>query len=230
MLGISCFYLVNIYSEEILTIIHSLQFLHLKELRGNIDWLLGIPSGFKPNKEFNQFIGTIILAIFHYWYIYIYIYRNYFTTLATLLEPYILSGIGISALLGLTVLISFSQDILSICTLHIQIIYQTLRKGYRITLSFMSTLILLFRGKKINIIKGKKVTSIFDIEEMILGILVETLLLFLLPTLSMYYFTFALITLGILIFNVIYNIYLYIYIYIIYIYIYRYVWPAYIVL
>lgn len=70
MLGLIVFALAFNYHATVLVILHKFGArLHVDQLRSNVDWLMGFPSGFKPNKELDLFIGNWLLKILDYWYL-----------------------------------------------------------------------------------------------------------------------------------------------------------------
>jgi hypothetical protein len=36
---------------------------HVKVLKSEVNWLMGLPAGFKPNEELDFSIGNLILAV-----------------------------------------------------------------------------------------------------------------------------------------------------------------------
>ena len=63
----------------------------------------------------------------------------------------------------------------------------------------MGTLILLFRGKKYNQIRKRVESNRFQIQELYLGVIIATMIMFLTPTIAMYYyFCFITLIVGIL--------------------------------
>jgi len=68
-LGLIIFLLALNYQTTVLTTVHTFGArLHIDQLRSNVDWLMGFPSGFKPNAELDKFIGNWLLKILDYWY------------------------------------------------------------------------------------------------------------------------------------------------------------------
>jgi len=50
------------------------------------------------------------------------------------------------------------------------------------------TLFKLFRGQKLNIIRGKEDEAVYGISELYFGVLMISMIIFLLPTVAMFYF------------------------------------------
>jgi len=69
IIGIFVMALAYFYYADVLKMLHTFGArLHIDRLRSNVDWLMGFPSGFKPNIELDQFVGKLLLQIFDYWY------------------------------------------------------------------------------------------------------------------------------------------------------------------
>jgi len=64
-------------------------------------------------------------------------------------------------------------------------------KIYKRMISFMGTLFHIFKGKRYNVIKKRTVSAEYSYEEEVMGSLVFTLILFLLPTVFMFYLSFS---------------------------------------
>ena len=78
--------------------------------------------------------------------------------------------------------------LLVVCSSHIFLLYTIVAYIYNYILKFLITLINLFNGKKFNIMRNRVDSNNFSIQEFYLGVLIVALILFLLPTLAMFYF------------------------------------------
>ncbi|MDR3547979.1 MAG: hypothetical protein P4M11_06910 [Candidatus Pacebacteria bacterium] len=68
ILGLAILAVTYHYGGDILVILHKFGArLHIDRLRSNVDWLMGFPSGFKPNIELDRFVGKLLLLILDYW-------------------------------------------------------------------------------------------------------------------------------------------------------------------
>eukprot|EP00743_Colponemidia_sp_Colp-15_P006790 GILK01007321.1.p1 GENE.GILK01007321.1~~GILK01007321.1.p1 ORF type:complete len:860 (-),score=120.70 GILK01007321.1:263-2803(-) len=184
--GIVGILLLRYQTELILTMVHQLgKVLHVDVLRSEINWLMGLPAGFKLNVNLDQFLGSVILNLIDLW--------NEITTILTPLEPYIVKWIGWSGLFGLSVQLSVASDVLTLCTLHVYYIYLSIARLYSLQLTVLSSLWKLFRGKKRNVLRHRIDHCNYDTDQLLLGTLLFTLFFFLFPTTSMYYICFVLI-------------------------------------
>lgn len=110
------------------------------------------------------------------------------------LRPYLISviyGIGYSSLLGASMPIALFSDLLSILTLHIYSFYIASARIYNWQLTIIISLFHLFRGKKRNVLRNRIDSCDYDLDQLLLGTILFTLLFFLLPTVLVFYLTFA---------------------------------------
>ncbi len=79
LIGLLMLLIVNAYTAEILHILHYFgQFLHIEVLERQVQYLMNLPVGFKPNPNLDNFIGNLLLDIISVW--------NYVTTELTGIE------------------------------------------------------------------------------------------------------------------------------------------------
>lgn len=93
-----------------------------------------------------------------------------------------------AGLLGLSTTLSVIHDILILSCAHIFLPYTVVAFIYAKILKMLGTLVNLFNGKKFNVMRNRVDSNNFSIQEFYLGVLIVALILFLLPTLAMYYF------------------------------------------
>jgi phosphatidylinositol glycan class Q protein len=87
--------------------------------------------------------------------------------------------------------ISLFSDLLSILTLHIYSFYIASARIFNWQLTIIISLFHLFRGKKRNVLRNRIDSSDYDLDQLLLGTILFTLLVFLLPTVVVFYLTFA---------------------------------------
>ena len=156
------------------------QHLHLEYLQNKIYWLLGYPAGFKPNLNLAHFLGNIVLELINIW--------NYLTTFMTEIRYGIISYVSLVGLFGFSVQIAAINDFIFLCSGCLLLIYSGFAFLYRNTLKMIRTLFKLFRGRKYNVIRQRDDDSDFGIAELYLGVFIITLIIFLLPTVAIYYY------------------------------------------
>ncbi len=67
---------------------------------------------------------------------------------------------------------------------------------YSLQVYALASLWRLFRGKKWNVLRQRVDSATYDVDQLFLGTLLFTVLLFLLPTTALYYVVFTLVGLG----------------------------------
>lgn len=161
---------------------------HVAEaLRHLLQWLMGAPAGLKMNRALDQVLGRFFLYHLHLWISYVH-----------LLSPFIehiLWHVGLSACLGLTVALSTLSDIIALLTFHIYCFYVYGARLYCLKICGLSSLWRLFRGKKWNVLRQRVDSCSYDLDQLFIGTLLFTVLLFLLPTTALYYLVFTLLRL-----------------------------------
>ncbi|XP_038675438.1 phosphatidylinositol N-acetylglucosaminyltransferase subunit Q [Scyliorhinus canicula] len=162
-----------------------------KELQGLLEWLMGAPAGLKMNKALDEVLGRFFLYHIHLWISYIH-----------LMSPFIemiLWYVGLSACLGLTVALSIVSDIIALLTFHIYCFYVYGARLYCLKIYGLSSLWRLFRGKKWNVLRRRVDSCSYDLDQLFIGTLLFTILLFLLPTTALYYLVFTLLRLVVVV-------------------------------
>ncbi|XP_075686609.1 phosphatidylinositol N-acetylglucosaminyltransferase subunit Q [Rhinoderma darwinii] len=157
------------------------------ELQGLLQWLMGAPAGLKMNRALDEVLGRFFMYHIHLWISYI-----------RLMSPFIeviLWYIGLSACLGLSVALSILSDIIALLTFHIYCFYVYGARLYCLKMHGLSSLWRLFRGKKWNVLRQRVDSCSYDLDQLFLGTLLFTILLFLLPTTALYYLVFTLLRL-----------------------------------
>ncbi|KAF3121964.1 phosphatidylinositol N-acetylglucosaminyltransferase subunit gpi1 [Orbilia oligospora] len=152
-------------------------------LHETISWLRGKPAGLKLNKELAFFLGDLFLWVVDYWAGSMASVRPHLARLIWV--------IGFSSFAGATMPISIFSDLLSVLTLHIYSFYIASARIYHWQLTTIISLFHLFRGKKRNVLRNRIDSCDYDIDQLLVGTILFTLLFFLLPTVLVYYLTFA---------------------------------------
>uniref|UniRef100_A0A3B4ZZL1 Phosphatidylinositol glycan anchor biosynthesis class Q n=1 Tax=Stegastes partitus TaxID=144197 RepID=A0A3B4ZZL1_9TELE len=164
-----------------------------KELEQLLQWLMGAPAGLKMNRALDQVLGRFFLYHIHLWISYIH-----------LMSPFI-EGIlwygGLSACLGLTFALSLLSDMVALFTFHIYCFYVYGARLYCLKIYGLSSLWRLFRGKKWNVLRQRVDSCSYDLDQLFIGTLLFTVLLFLLPTTALYYLVFTLLRLVVVLFQ-----------------------------
>lgn len=148
-----------------------------------ISWLMDWPAGLKLNNELAAFLGDLFLWVIEYW-------AGCMQTIRPHL-PRMIRIVGYSSFAGASMPISMSADLVSLFTLHIHSFYIASARIYNWQLTIIVSLFHLFRGKKRNVLRNRIDSCDYDLDQLLLGTILFTLLTFLLPTVAVFYATFA---------------------------------------
>ncbi|XP_050294415.1 phosphatidylinositol N-acetylglucosaminyltransferase subunit Q [Anthonomus grandis grandis] len=159
-------------SQEFVTLLHHL-----------LIYLMGSPIGLKLNYSFNHSLGKFFFYHINLWKVFLQVMQpileNYFQLI---LAP---------ALLGLSYLIALLCDIISLATFHVYCIYVYAARLFSLQVRCLTSLWRLFIGRKANPLRNRVDSCEYSSNQLFIGTLGFTMLLFLLPTSTMYYTVFA---------------------------------------
>ncbi|XP_017260874.2 phosphatidylinositol N-acetylglucosaminyltransferase subunit Q [Kryptolebias marmoratus] len=164
-----------------------------RQLEELLQWLMGAPAGLKMNRALDQVLGRFFLYHIHLWISYIHL-------MAPFIEGILWYG-GLSACLGLTFALSLLSDMVALFTFHIYCFYVYGARLYCLKIYGLSSLWRLFRGKKWNVLRQRVDSCSYDLDQLFIGTLLFTVLLFLLPTTALYYLVFTLLRLVVVLFQ-----------------------------
>jgi phosphatidylinositol glycan class Q protein len=146
-------------------------------------WLKSWPAGLKLNNELASFFGDLFLWLIGSWHEVLMGLRPYL--------PFAVRVIGVSGFLGASISVSLISDAFSLLTLHLYVFYLTAARIYEWQITVLLSLFHLFRGKKRNVLRHRIDSCDYDLDQLLLGTILFTLLAFLFPTVLVYYLTFA---------------------------------------
>ncbi|XP_024920386.1 phosphatidylinositol N-acetylglucosaminyltransferase subunit Q isoform X4 [Cynoglossus semilaevis] len=158
-----------------------------KELEELLQWLMGAPAGLKMNRALDEVLGRFFLYHIHLWISYIHLMSPFVET--------ILWYGGLSAGLGLSFALALLSDMVALLTFHIYCFYVYGARLYCLKIYGLSSLWRLFRGKKWNVLRQRVDSCSYDLDQLFIGTLLFTILLFLFPTTALYYLVFTLLRL-----------------------------------
>lgn len=159
-------------------------------LQQTLSWLMDWPAGLKLNTELAQFLGDLFLWVIDYWSSCVDVLRP--------ILPQLIWFIGFSAFAGASMPIALFSDLISLLTIHIYSFYMASAKIFHWQLTIILSLFHLFRGKKHNVLRNRIDSCDYDLDQLLLGTILFTLLFFLLPTVIVFYLTFAIARMGII--------------------------------
>ncbi|PAN36669.1 hypothetical protein PAHAL_6G301000 [Panicum hallii] len=156
-------------------------------LRSGCVWLMGVPAGFKLNTELAELLGMISLNA-------IQIYSTLWFFVGGYLR-HIIQGIAFSGIiLGLTAPVSFFIDIIQLATLHVTMLHWLISSIYSRQIQTVASLWRLFRGRKWNPLRQRLDSYDYTVEQHVVGSLLFTPVLLLIPTTSVFYVFFSILT------------------------------------
>ncbi|RUS15753.1 N-acetylglucosaminyl transferase component-domain-containing protein [Endogone sp. FLAS-F59071] len=152
-------------------------------LESMIDWLMGWPAGLKLNSELDKFLGELFLWLIRMWTV----------CMASLrpITPTLIGLIGLSGVCGASMIFSLASDLIAFMTLHVYWFYMVAARIFNWQLTILFSLFNLFQGKKRNMLRHRIDSCDYDLDQLLLGTILFTLLTFLFPTIIVYYLTFA---------------------------------------
>ncbi|KAL9420990.1 hypothetical protein AB3S75_038538 [Citrus x aurantiifolia] len=159
-------------------------------LRTGCVWLMGVPAGFKLNTELAGVLGMISLNAIQIW-----------STLWFFVDSllvYLVKGLAILGILfGMTVPAALVRDMILLVTLHVSTLHWMISLLYSQQIQALAALWRLFRGRKCNPLRQRLDSYEYTVKQHIVGSLLFTPLLLLLPTTSVFYLFFTMMNTSI---------------------------------
>ncbi|XP_015898040.2 uncharacterized protein LOC107431596 isoform X1 [Ziziphus jujuba] len=155
-------------------------------LRSGCVWLMGVPAGFKLNTELAEVLGMISLNAIQIWstlWIFVGSHLTFF-----------IKGLAILGIIfGVTVPAALTIDLITLATLHVSTIHWLISLLYSTQIQTLASLWRLFRGRKWNPLRQRLDSYDYTVKQHIVGSLLFTPLLLLLPTTSVFYIFFSIV-------------------------------------
>ncbi|CAN6898465.1 unnamed protein product [Brassica oleracea] len=153
-------------------------------LRSGCVWLMGVPAGFKLNTELAGVLGMVSLNVIQIW-----------STLWIFMASFIFYLIRAVAVMGITfgatVSASFVIDVITFATLHVTALHWAITLVYSHQIQALAALWRLFRGRKMNPLRQRMDSYGYTVKQHVVGSLLFTPLLLLLPTTSVFFIFFT---------------------------------------
>ncbi|XP_065325474.1 phosphatidylinositol N-acetylglucosaminyltransferase subunit Q-like isoform X2 [Gordionus sp. m RMFG-2023] len=144
---------------------------------------MGIPSGLKLVKPLTSSLG-------HFFVFHIRLWTDYVRLTGPLLSQILFLARYIPCF-GFTYFIAFMADVTTLMALHIFCLYVYASKIYNTLIVALISLFRLFRGKKWNSLRKRVDHASYEIDQLFLGTLIFTILLFIFPSVFIFYAVFA---------------------------------------
>ncbi|KXS20886.1 Gpi1-domain-containing protein [Gonapodya prolifera JEL478] len=159
-------------------------------IRTTLIWLMGYPAGLKLNTPLTNFLGDIFLRLLSLWE----------GATVPLLKnlPFIIKLIAWTGLFGATLPVALLSDLVALSTAHIYCFYliSTTLEGLFVT--GVRSLLYVFQGLKYNTLRNRVERHSYDLDQLLLGTIALTLLVFLFPTIWVYYALAVLVALELI--------------------------------
>ncbi|MQL88150.1 hypothetical protein Taro_020701, partial [Colocasia esculenta] len=158
-----------------------------KLLRSGCVWLMGVPAGFKLNTELAEILGLVSLNAIQIWST-LWFYMG-------CLFRYTLFGLAFSGMLfGMSIQAALCIDMLKLATLHMLVLHRLISFLYSQQIWALTSLWRLFRGRKWNPLRLRLDSYDYTVEQHVVGSLLFTPILLLLPTTSVFYIFFTIMS------------------------------------
>ncbi|XP_014215510.1 phosphatidylinositol N-acetylglucosaminyltransferase subunit Q [Copidosoma floridanum] len=159
----------------------------VESLKGLVNWLMGSPAGLKLNPPFNNVLGKFFLYHIHLWWA--------FLNVSKPMMELAIDVILFFGRFGITFQISIVADLLALVSFHTYCIYVYAARLFNIQVRGLIALFRLFLGKKKNPLRKRVDSCKYQPDQLFVGTLLFTILLFLMPTTWVYYFVFTVLRL-----------------------------------
>ncbi|XP_047476599.1 phosphatidylinositol N-acetylglucosaminyltransferase subunit Q-like [Penaeus chinensis] len=194
LLGVSVALLVSSYASlnDIYSIFCSSTKLLASNVQHLLEWLRGAPAGLKLNQPLTQALSAFFSYHVHLWRLYL-----------DLADPVLRSLASVFFWLGMcgaSVQVAILSDLMDLATLHLYCFYVYAARMHMLQISLLGSQWRAFRGRKWNPLK-QRVDS-YEIEGghmsliRVLTAVIFTLVIFLLPTTTVYYLVFVSLRIG----------------------------------
>ncbi len=157
----------------------------IRGMRSLTHWLMEGPGGLKLNDQLDNFLGELFLWLLDVW-------EMGLSNVEPILAQLVNFG-GLLGTFGCSFLVAYFNDLISLAVLHIYLFFTVSARLYHWTLTTMIALFYLFQGKKRNVLLQRIDLNNYTLDQLILGTLIFTLLIFLFPTVLVYFALFAMV-------------------------------------
>lgn len=162
-----------------------------------LSWLENWPAGLKLNTELSLFFSDAYSSLTSAWH------TQGLVHVLPRLESVVFMTAIVGRWMGVTMILCMLQDLIAVCTLHITMFYTLSFRTLRAFVFVLSALFDVFRGKKRNALRGGRLDDAsYELDQLLLGTLLFTLVAFLFPTVYVYYLAFGLVRLAVVGFEV----------------------------
>lgn len=184
-LGLLVGYFVFQYAQLIIQVVSDLsQFLERKLILDSLVWFEGSPGGVKLNPLITKNVGKILKAVVSKFAI-VFLWSSP-------AYPVMVQILGCIGCLGFTFQLDLVVDLIRILTFHISLIHRMCALQHMFHLQLLSSLWLLFQGKKSNILRNRVDSLQYDRHRLLFGTILSAITTFLYPSFAVYFYLFSL--------------------------------------
>nr|XP_033336262.1 uncharacterized protein LOC117226239 [Megalopta genalis] len=159
-------------------------------LKDLINWLMGVPAGLKLNHALNNMLGKFFQYHIQLWWTFLIFMKP--------LMDFAFEMLVLLGRLGVTFQIAIAADLLALVSFHAYCIYVYATRLFNIQLKGITGLVRLFLGKKKNPLRDRVDSCQYQSDQLFVGTLLFTILLFLMPTTWVYYAVFTTLRLALI--------------------------------
>lgn len=152
---------------------------------------MGYPAGLKLNGSLSRFLGLMYHWLVNVW--------------SGVLDQILQHSLAITMalalttmLLGASFLVAALIDLLRIMTFHVRFCHFLASRMFCWEVRVLRSLFYLFRGKKWNMLKERLDSADYDLDQLLLGTILFACLVFLFPTVAVYYALFTTSSLAVM--------------------------------
>ncbi|KAG2149248.1 N-acetylglucosaminyl transferase component-domain-containing protein [Suillus clintonianus] len=153
------------------------------EIRQILLWLDSWPAGLKLNTELSRFYSHSFMGLIALW--------NRIFRIVIPLLPMLFSALELGSVFGVTMALAMACDIICVFTAHVQLCYLVSVTVYGHLLRLVASLWNLFRGRRQNVLRNRTDPWDYDVDQLLFGTILFTLVAYLFPTVLVYYILFA---------------------------------------
>lgn len=151
-----------------------------------IFWLMGWPAGLKLNQYLSNFMGIMFL-----WVSSVYNWSVMYSK--PVLECLIIVSVLASIVFGASTTISLFLDMFAALGMNIKISYLISSRLFNSLRKVAISLFHLFRGRKWNVLRQRMDSVEYEADQLLLGTVLFSIVVFILPTVSVYYILFSIV-------------------------------------
>jgi phosphatidylinositol N-acetylglucosaminyltransferase subunit Q len=177
-------------------------YLNNEILQSVVAWLMDSPAGLQMNRNMVVFIGTISLTVVTYWdaLVSFCMTSSGSVDVDSMISTFLAL---ISLLFGVSTLMSVLIDLASFVFFHIFFLCLGTSRLWNATVQITVSFTHFFQGRKYNVLKHRVDNHEFTIDQLILGTVFLSMVMFLMPTVLVFYITYVLLWSGVVLLQLI---------------------------